>query len=216
MRSSRWPRWRCRVVCSPGFWSGYGGCDRPRRCRDDDGNRRDSQGSRRQRGWFAQIADGRPHARRFGQHHGLAAAGYPLHRADKVLADLGIGVRIVRKADGGRQPKSIREIPDQSRQASMTGAWMSCERSASDTPLQPPTGTLGLPASVGSRALGEGVGAKRASKCPSCRGQIQVTGVAAGLRPASSTRYVISLSPSTYLPGQGLGGKRCERCLLLA
>jgi len=66
-----------------------------------------------QRGWFAQIADGRPRARRFGQDHGLTTAGYPLHRADKVLADLGIGVRIARKADTGHRLKSVREILDE-------------------------------------------------------------------------------------------------------
>jgi hypothetical protein len=43
---------------------------------------------------------------------GVLGRDNPLHRADEVLADLGIGVRIARKADGGRRPKSIREIPE--------------------------------------------------------------------------------------------------------
>jgi len=40
-----------------------------------------------------------------------AADGYPLHRANEALADLRIGFRIVRKGDGGRRPKCIREMP---------------------------------------------------------------------------------------------------------
>jgi len=36
--------------------------------------------------------------------------GYPLRRADNALADLAIGDKLVRKADGGRRPKSIRAI----------------------------------------------------------------------------------------------------------
>ena len=48
---------------------------------------------------------------RFGRHHGSETARSPLHPAEEVLADVGIGDRIVRKADGGRRPKTIWEIP---------------------------------------------------------------------------------------------------------
>jgi len=43
-----------------------------------------------------------------------------------VLADLGIGGRIVRKADGGRRPKAIQEIPTQ-RAATVVGWGLSEE-----------------------------------------------------------------------------------------
>jgi len=36
---------------------------------------------------------------------------YPLRRPERILADLPIGDRIGQKADGGRRPKAIREIP---------------------------------------------------------------------------------------------------------
>ncbi len=52
----------------------------------------------------------------------IARAGsYPLHPAGKALADLRIGNRIVRKADGGRRPKGIREIPAEERDKDETG-----------------------------------------------------------------------------------------------
>ena len=47
---------------------------------------------------------------RFGRHHAPATARSPFHPAEEALADAGIGDRIVRRADGGRRPKSIREI----------------------------------------------------------------------------------------------------------
>jgi len=47
---------------------------------------------------------------RLGYHHGPRTARLPLRRAREVLADLAIGDRIGRKADGGRRPWIIREI----------------------------------------------------------------------------------------------------------
>ncbi len=60
----------------------------------------------------AQIDSERLYGGRFGHHAGPAPAGYPLHQAGKVLPDVAISGRIVRKADGGRRPKAIWEIPD--------------------------------------------------------------------------------------------------------
>ena len=56
-------------------WSGFDGCDRPRRCRDDGKHRRDSRKERRRRGWSARIADERLCGGRFGQNHGPETAG---------------------------------------------------------------------------------------------------------------------------------------------
>jgi len=52
-----------------------------------------------------------PYAGRFGLHHGMATAGYPLRRAERMLAGLAIGDRLVTKADGSRRPIAIRGIP---------------------------------------------------------------------------------------------------------
>jgi len=59
------------------------------------------------------IADERLRAERLGRGHGSETARFPLHRAEEVLADLGIGdrIRIISKADDGRRKKPIREIP---------------------------------------------------------------------------------------------------------
>ena len=89
----------------------FGGSGRGNRCRDDGSPRRNGGKTWGRRNGFARIGNGRPYAGRFGQRHGLATAGYPLHRAERMLADLAIGDRLVRKADGGRRPKAIREIP---------------------------------------------------------------------------------------------------------
>ena len=43
-------------------------------------------------------------------HHGPGPARLSRHPAELVLLDDGIGVRIIRKADGGRRPKTIWEI----------------------------------------------------------------------------------------------------------
>jgi hypothetical protein len=43
---------------------------------------------------------------------GLKVRGYPLRPVENSLAGLAIGDIFVRKADGGRRPKAIREIPD--------------------------------------------------------------------------------------------------------
>ena len=48
---------------------------------------------------------------RFEPHHGPETTRSPVHPAGEVHADVGAGDRIVRKADGGRRPKTIREIP---------------------------------------------------------------------------------------------------------
>jgi len=100
------PQWRFRAILER-----IRRCARPRRCRDDGEYRRDSRRGRRRRAWSARIANERPYAGRFGPHHRLATAGYPLRRAERMLADLAIGDRLVRKADGGRRPNVIRQIP---------------------------------------------------------------------------------------------------------
>lgn len=43
----------------------------------------------------------------------MAMAGFVLRRAEEAFADLAVRDGIVRKADGGRRPKAIREIPGQ-------------------------------------------------------------------------------------------------------
>jgi hypothetical protein len=48
---------------------------------------------------------------RYRRQLGLEATERPRRRAENALADLAVGDRIVRKADGGRRPKSIWEIP---------------------------------------------------------------------------------------------------------
>ena len=47
----------------------------------------------------------------YEEKYGPEKAGYPRRRAGRVLADHAVGDRIVRKADGGRRPNVIREIP---------------------------------------------------------------------------------------------------------
>jgi len=48
------------------------------------------------------------------RHYGLAMAGYPLRRAERMLADLAIGDRLVKEADGGRRREAIQETPSHS------------------------------------------------------------------------------------------------------
>jgi len=57
---SRWRKWPCPSNCSGRFWRGFGGCDCPRWCRDDDDTRRDIRATWRQRGRPARIYSGRP------------------------------------------------------------------------------------------------------------------------------------------------------------
>ena len=43
---------------------------------------------------------------------GPGTAGYRVHQAGRMVANLAIGDRLVRKVDDGRRPKAIWEIPD--------------------------------------------------------------------------------------------------------
>ena len=59
------------------------------------------------------IGDERLRKGRSAGYHGPGPARLSRHPAELVLVDDGIGVRIIRKADGGSRPKAIREIPVQ-------------------------------------------------------------------------------------------------------
>jgi len=47
---------------------------------------------------------------RLGRHHGPETAGYAPHRAEEVLAAVGIDGRIVKRIGGGPRSKAIWEI----------------------------------------------------------------------------------------------------------
>ncbi len=58
------------------------------------------------------IGDERLRKGRSAGHHGPGPARLSRHPAEWVLADDGIDVRIIRKADDGRRPKTIWEISE--------------------------------------------------------------------------------------------------------
>lgn len=60
------------------------------------------------------IGNGPLSAGCFGRNHDVEVVGLPRRRAEEAFADLAIGGRIIRKADGGRRPGPIQEIPAKS------------------------------------------------------------------------------------------------------
>ena len=85
-------------------------CASPKRCHNEPSDGRNSRGTRKRRGGSVRIGDERLRKGRSAGHHGPGPARLSRHPAEWVLADDGIGVRIIRKADGGRRPKAIWEI----------------------------------------------------------------------------------------------------------
>ena len=91
--------------CSGRFWSGFDGCERPRRCRNDRDEGRDRPRTPRQWGWSARTGNERPYTGRLGRHHASTAAQYPVTSVRKDLAHVRTRNILVEQVRDDRGPR---------------------------------------------------------------------------------------------------------------